>query len=68
MQDKNNPQIADLILRWIGEKVSKPTRSLGLTLSIVEEFRRDALEALAHRRPNEVRDSEDRFGLLGRRP
>jgi hypothetical protein len=24
MQDKNNLQVADLILKWIGERVSKP--------------------------------------------
>ena len=26
MQDKNNLQIADLILKWIDERVSKPSR------------------------------------------
>jgi len=25
MQDKNNLQVADLILKWIGERVSKPS-------------------------------------------
>jgi hypothetical protein len=25
MQDKNNLQVADLILQWIGEQVNKPT-------------------------------------------
>ena len=26
MQDKNHLQVADLILKWIDERVSKPTR------------------------------------------
>ena len=33
MQDKNNLQIADLILKWIGERVSKPSGAKEMTRS-----------------------------------
>ena len=31
MQDKNHLQVADLILKWIGERVSKPTAKVTVT-------------------------------------